>query len=164
MVEPNVPRPCGVGLGRPHADLKTLKRTEQPGPGFCSRALPQSRALSSAEAGRTHCGLWLQCSGSGRQGPAGDQDSTGLGIMWPGSCLSSFLFPHSFLGGLVPSERQGAGKVRRADMAGTGSAARLCCESVGPSLLMSFPGPERQGVTCEIAQRWSPWSRVSDQA
>lgn len=84
-----------------------------------------------------------------------DGDSTGLGVMWPGSCLSSFLFPHSFLGGLVPSERRGADKVRRADVVGEGSAARLCCELWG-RLLMSFPGPERQGVTCEFAQRWSP--------
>lgn len=35
----NVPRPFGVELGRPHTDLKTLRRAEQPGLGFHLRAL-----------------------------------------------------------------------------------------------------------------------------
>ena len=68
------PGPLELGLGGPHTDLKTLKRAEQPGLGFRLKApAAVSCSVLQKQAGLT--GLWLQCSGSGRQDPAGDRGS-----------------------------------------------------------------------------------------
>lgn len=143
----NVPRPFGVGFERPPHRSQDTEETEQPGLGFRLRA---PAAVSCSGFCRSRQDLMASDScvvGVGGRTQLGTGEvteeglSTGLGVMWPGSCLSSFLFPHSFLGGLVPSGKQGADRVRRADMVGKRSAIQLCCDSVGPSLLISFPGP-----------------------